>query len=153
MKFLKLILSSLAIGSALQASSAAAPSASPSKDPTNYLGIGSSIGLNGNTTSLGTGGGLAILSKVRFTENLSLHDATILFGSGAAEMVACFSLNTISYDPADGPAWEGHAGLLEGFQQIGTFFTEIELAADFTTINSNEAAPKDIILLYNGGIR
>jgi hypothetical protein len=83
-KFLELSLSGLAICSALQALPAAAQSAPPSKSPTSYLGIGSGIGINGNTTSLGTGGGLAILSKVGFTENLSLHDATVLFGNGAA---------------------------------------------------------------------
>jgi hypothetical protein len=48
-----------------------------------YIGIGSAIGLGGNTTALGTGG-VAILTKVRFSDNLSLHDATILFGGGAA---------------------------------------------------------------------
>lgn len=45
-----------------------------------YIGIGSAIGLGGNTTALGTGG-VAILTKVRFSDNLSLHDATILFGA------------------------------------------------------------------------
>jgi hypothetical protein len=48
-----------------------------------YIGIGSAIGLNGNTTALGTGG-VVILTKVRFSDRLSLHDATILFGGGAA---------------------------------------------------------------------
>ncbi len=48
-----------------------------------YVGIGNVIGLGGNTTSLGTGG-LTILTKVRFSDNLSLHDATVLFGSGVA---------------------------------------------------------------------
>jgi hypothetical protein len=48
-----------------------------------YIGIGSAIGLGGNTTALGTGG-VAILTKVRFSDNFSLHDATILFGGGAA---------------------------------------------------------------------
>jgi hypothetical protein len=47
-----------------------------------YIGIGSAIGLSGNTTALGTGG-VAILTKVRCSDNLSLHDATILFGSGS----------------------------------------------------------------------
>jgi hypothetical protein len=54
-----------------------------------YIGIGSAIpvqegyanGLNGNTTALGTGG-IVILTKVRFSDRLSLHDATILFGGG-----------------------------------------------------------------------
>ena len=48
-----------------------------------YIGIGSAIGLGGNTTALGTGG-IVILTKVRFSNNLSLHDATILFGGAAA---------------------------------------------------------------------
>ncbi|WP_295616640.1 hypothetical protein [Chamaesiphon sp. GL140_3_metabinner_50] len=48
-----------------------------------YVGIGGAIGLGGNTTSLGSGG-VAILSKARFTDNLSLHDATVLFGKSAA---------------------------------------------------------------------
>jgi steroid Delta-isomerase len=60
----------------------------------------------------------------------------------AAGMVACFAPDTISYDPADGPALAGHAGLLQGFQQIGSFFTDLELAADFTAINGNTAAVK-----------
>ena len=48
-----------------------------------YIGIGSAIGLGGNTTALGTGG-VTILTKVRFSDNVSLHDATVLFGGGAA---------------------------------------------------------------------
>jgi hypothetical protein len=48
-----------------------------------YIGIGSVIGLSGNTTALGTGG-IVILTKVRFSDHLSLHDATILFGGAAA---------------------------------------------------------------------
>jgi hypothetical protein len=47
-----------------------------------YFGIGAGIGLSGNTTALGTGG-VAILTKVRFSDSLSLHDATVLFGSTA----------------------------------------------------------------------
>ncbi len=45
-----------------------------------YISIGGAFGLGGNTTALGTGG-VAILTKVKFSDNLSLHDATILFGS------------------------------------------------------------------------
>ena len=48
-----------------------------------YIGIGSAIGLGGNTTALGTGG-VPILSKLKFSDSFSLHDATILFGGGAA---------------------------------------------------------------------
>ena len=51
--------------------------------PNSYIGAGGAIGLSGSTTSLGTGG-FPILSKVKFTDNLSLHDATVLFGRGAA---------------------------------------------------------------------
>jgi hypothetical protein len=51
--------------------------------PNSYIGIGSAIGLGGNTTALGSGG-LVILSKLKFSDNLSLHDATILLGNSAA---------------------------------------------------------------------
>lgn len=47
-----------------------------------YIGIGGAIGLGGNNSALGTGG-LTILTKVGFNDNLSLHDATIIFGSSA----------------------------------------------------------------------
>ncbi len=54
------------------------------QSPNSYIGIGGTIGVNGeNTTSLGTGG-ITIVSKLRFTDNLSLHDATVLFGSAPA---------------------------------------------------------------------
>jgi hypothetical protein len=85
-QFLRLSLSSLFIFSTCSALPAAAQPAPVKQDiqaPTSYLGLGGGIGLGGNTSALGTGG-LAILSKVGFTENLSLHDATILFGGGAA---------------------------------------------------------------------
>lgn len=82
------------------------------------------------------------LSPEKIQATIDQYFAATRSTNKAAEMVACFALDTISYDPADGPALEGHAGLLQGFQQIGTFFTEIELAADFTTINGNEAAVK-----------
>jgi hypothetical protein len=55
-----------------------------------YIGIGSAIGLGGNTTALGTGG-VAILTKVRFSDSFSLHDATILFGGGAATSMVIVS--------------------------------------------------------------
>jgi hypothetical protein len=51
--------------------------------PNSYIGIGSAIGLSGNTTALGSGG-LVILSKLKFSNNLSLHDATIILGNSAA---------------------------------------------------------------------
>jgi hypothetical protein len=62
---------------------ALAESAPPQAQNGSYIGLGAAIGLDGQTTGLGTGG-LAVLSKVKFTENLSLHDATVLFGNGAA---------------------------------------------------------------------
>jgi hypothetical protein len=85
-QILKLIFSSLLIGftgSALPAAAQSAPDSLPTTSPTSYLGLGGAIELNGNTSSLSSGG-LTILSKVGFTDNLSLHDATVLFGSGAA---------------------------------------------------------------------
>ena len=152
MKFLKLIVSSLAICSALHASLAAAQSASPSKNPTSYLGIGSSIGLNGNTTSLGTGGGLAILSKVGFTENLSLHDATILFGSGAATsmiiLTAEFPIRNESGQTIISPFFGGGAmlryneGLLISPALSGGI--DIPLSKNFTgTVRINAGFPSD----------
>jgi hypothetical protein len=55
----------------------------PTSNNNGYVGIGGAVGLGGNTTSLGTGG-VTILTKVRFSDRLSLHDATVLFGNGAA---------------------------------------------------------------------
>lgn len=62
----------------------ASPVAAESDAPVNrsYIGVGAAIGILDNTTSLGTGG-FPILTKVGFSEHLSLHDATILFGNGA----------------------------------------------------------------------
>jgi steroid Delta-isomerase len=82
------------------------------------------------------------LSPEKIQATIDQYFAATRSTNKAAAMVACFALDTISYDPVDGPALEGHAGLLQGFQQIGTFFTEIELAADFTAINGNKAAVK-----------
>jgi hypothetical protein len=58
----------------------------PIKDigvPNSYIGIGSALGLSGNTTALGSGG-LVILSKLKFSDKFSLHDATIILGNSAA---------------------------------------------------------------------
>ncbi len=60
------------------------------QSPNSYIGIGGAIGVNGNTTSLGSGG-LTIVSKLRFTDNLSLHDATVLFGREAATSMIILS--------------------------------------------------------------
>jgi hypothetical protein len=72
------------IGITIAASPVAAESEPPSSNSgyqnNGYVSIGAGIGLGGNTTALGTGG-VAILTKVRFSDNFSLHDATILFGS------------------------------------------------------------------------
>ncbi len=156
-KFLQLSLSGLAIGSALNSSPAAAQSAPPNKDedihsPTSYLGIGGSIGLNGNTTSLGTGGGLAILSKVGFTENLSLHDATVLFGGGAATsmiiLTAEFSIRNEAGQTVISPFIGGGAMLR---YNEGLFISpaisggiDIPLSKNFTgTVRINAGFPSD----------
>jgi hypothetical protein len=60
------------------------------QSPNSYIGIGGAIGINGNTTSLGSGG-LTVVSKLRFTDNLSLHDATVLFGREAATSMIILS--------------------------------------------------------------
>lgn len=60
------------------------------QSPNSYIGIGGAIGVNGNTTSLGSGG-LTIVSKLRFTDHLSLHDATVLFGRDAATSMIILS--------------------------------------------------------------
>jgi hypothetical protein len=71
-------LTSLAISS-----TAAAESVPPAENigyqNNGYVSIGAGLGLGGNTTALSTGG-VAILTKVRFSDNFSLHDATIVFG-------------------------------------------------------------------------
>jgi hypothetical protein len=94
-KFLPFTLCCLIIP-ALSARSVAAESAPPPPlenvgyQNNGYIGIGSAIGLSGNTTALSTGG-VAILTKVRFSDSLSLHDATILFGGGAATSMVIVS--------------------------------------------------------------
>ncbi|PSB52070.1 hypothetical protein [Chamaesiphon polymorphus] len=86
-RFLQLTLcglTSLAVVNTLPVAAESAPQAENIGYQNNgYIGIGSAIGLGGNTTALGTDG-VAILTKVRFSDNFSLHDATILFGGGAA---------------------------------------------------------------------
>ncbi len=57
-------------------------------------------------------------------------------------MVACFAPDSISYDPADGPALEGHERLRQFFQGIAGLFARVELHEEFTSINGNEAAVK-----------
>jgi hypothetical protein len=85
-RLFSLSLASLVAYNALATTPAMAQSALPVESfqsPNSYIGIGGAIGVNGNTTSLGSGG-LTIVSKLRFTDNFSLHDATVLFGQEAA---------------------------------------------------------------------
>lgn len=49
----------------------------------NYIGIGGEFGLSGDRTALGSGG-LAIFSKSRITNNLSIHSTNVVFGSRTA---------------------------------------------------------------------
>jgi hypothetical protein len=78
--FVRFVRMSLAICCAFGGLPATAQSL-PLANHTSYIGVGSAIGVSGNTTALGTGG-VVVLTKVGFSEHLSLHDATILFGSG-----------------------------------------------------------------------
>jgi steroid Delta-isomerase len=57
-------------------------------------------------------------------------------------MVACFAENSISYDPAEGPALEGQEGLRQFFESVVALFAEVALTADYTSINGHEAAVK-----------
>jgi hypothetical protein len=86
-KILQIVLCSLAAVGTVSASPATAQPVPPAEaigyQNNGYIGIGGALGLGGNTTALGTGG-VAILTKVRFSDNFSLHDATVVFGGGAA---------------------------------------------------------------------
>ena len=68
--------------------------------PNSYIGIGSAIGLSGNTTALGSGG-LVILSKLKFSDNFSLHDATIILGNNAATTMIIVSADFPILNNAD----------------------------------------------------
>jgi hypothetical protein len=86
-------LASLVAHTILHSAPAMAQSALPIESfqsPNSYIGIGGAIGLNGNTTSLGSGG-LTVVSKLRFTDNISLHDATVIFGREAATSMIILS--------------------------------------------------------------
>lgn len=76
-------LTSLAVSSSPVVAQPASPAENVGYQNNGYIGIGSAIGLGGNTSALGTGG-VAILTKVKFSDSFSLHDATILFGDRAA---------------------------------------------------------------------
>jgi hypothetical protein len=91
--FVGLFSLSLVVHNILNSAPAMAQSALPIESfqsPNSYIGIGGAIGVNGNTTSLGSGG-LTVVSKLRFTDNLSLHDATVLFGREAATSMIILS--------------------------------------------------------------
>jgi steroid Delta-isomerase len=57
-------------------------------------------------------------------------------------MIACFAEDSVSYDPADGPALEGHEGLRQFFNSVVSLFKEVSLNADNIYINGHEAAVK-----------
>lgn len=52
----------------------------------NYVGIGGNIGIVGDTSGLGTGGGMT-LSKTGFSENVSLHSGGIVISDEGASLV------------------------------------------------------------------
>lgn len=80
----------------------AAPKPKPKAPPTtSYTGIGGDIGLSGHKTALGSGG-LAILSKTRLTDNLSLHSATVVFGSRTATSMYALTVDTPIKDRLSG---------------------------------------------------
>lgn len=57
-------------------------------------------------------------------------------------MTACFAHDSINYDPAEGPALQGHDELRQFFQNIADLFAMIELWEEFISINGSEAAVK-----------
>ncbi|RAM50643.1 MAG: hypothetical protein C6Y22_15800 [Hapalosiphonaceae cyanobacterium JJU2] len=67
----------------------------------NYIGIGGSIGLSGDETALGSGG-LAILTKNRLTDNLSLHSTSVVFGSRTAISTAALTFGIPITDQPSG---------------------------------------------------
>jgi hypothetical protein len=73
-----------------QTASEPKPKASPLSS---YTGIGGDIGLTGHRSALGSGG-LAILGKTRLTDNLSLHTATVVFGSRTATSTYALTFGT-----------------------------------------------------------
>jgi hypothetical protein len=153
-RFLQLSLSSLLIGftgSVLPAAAQSAPDGLPKTTTTSYLGLGGAIGLNGNNSSLGSGG-LTILSKVGFTDNFSLHDATVLFGSGAATsmiiLTAEFPIRNSTGETVISPFIGGGAmlrynqGLLVSPALSGGL--DIPLSRNFTgTLRLNAGFPSD----------
>lgn len=57
-----------------------------------YIGIGGTVGLSGNTSSLGTGG-FSILSRRVLNDSLSIHGNTVVFGSATASSAIALTLN------------------------------------------------------------
>jgi hypothetical protein len=76
-----------------------APAEQPSTPPPpeldrqkNYLGIGPAFGLGGSSTALSTGG-LAIFSKNVLSDNLSIHNTNIIFGSSVPSSSVALTLD------------------------------------------------------------
>jgi uncharacterized surface protein with fasciclin (FAS1) repeats len=117
-----------------------------------YLGIGGAIGLSGNTTALGTGG-FAILSKTVFTDNLSLHDATIVFGSATASSNIALTVDFPIRDEATGriiisPFLGGGILVRDNngltISPLATIGLDLPLSKDFTgTLRVNAGFPSD----------
>lgn len=57
-----------------------------------YLGIGGTLGLSGDTTSLGTGG-FSILTRHVLNDLLSVHGNTVVFGSATSSGSMALTLN------------------------------------------------------------
>jgi hypothetical protein len=64
-----------------------------------YAGIGGVIGLNGKTTAWGTGG-FSLFSKTIFTDNLSMHNASVIFGSSVSSSSSALTLDFPIRNPA-----------------------------------------------------
>ncbi|QYO65143.1 nuclear transport factor 2 family protein [Leptolyngbya sp. 7M] len=60
----------------------------------------------------------------------------------AEAMVACFAVDSVTYDPAERPGLRGHQELQQFFQGVLSLFETVGLQADFISINGNEAAVK-----------
>jgi len=84
------------VGSAQPESKQDSPSATTEKQnmppAKSYLGIGGTIGLTGNTSSLGTGG-FSILSKTVLNDFLAIHGNNVVFGSATASSSNALTLN------------------------------------------------------------
>jgi hypothetical protein len=153
-RFLKISLGGLAISTALDIPSVTAqsvPSISTIGERGNYIGIGGAIGLDGNSTALGTGG-LTILTKFAFSDNLSLHDATIVFGSSAPTsmivLTADFPIRNNAGETIVSP-FIGAGGLLRYSNGISispavSAGADLSLSKDFMgTVRLNAGFPKN----------